>query len=200
MTTDIQRAEETARQLLLEQNPASLPVDVLALRLPRPVIFDTMEHFCQVTRSTMEQLAAGSDCLRDGCTFLWKKNGKAFYLVLYHGSQKSPRRSFTLAHEVGHILLEHPSDGALQEREANAFAAELLMPRALAWECCPSLSPWEPERELAHTFATSLTVARLRLAALENGFSPSPLEQALLRRYRPLLPSSRDVISSVVQP
>ncbi|QMU26600.1 ImmA/IrrE family metallo-endopeptidase [Adhaeribacter radiodurans] len=64
------------------------------------------------------------------------------------------RQRFTIAHEIGHYLLEHQREGVfidkpsnlftivyrdqnsstgefLQEREANAFAAALLMPREL---------------------------------------------------------------------
>jgi len=72
--------------------------------------------------------------------------------TLYVESEDAgPRRSFTVAHEIGHIVLRHtctvafrpsnphsvlrphtigtPSRSTkLQERQANAFAAELLMP------------------------------------------------------------------------
>jgi IrrE N-terminal-like domain len=63
--------------------------------------------------------------------------------------EPAPRRRFTVAHEVGHHLLH--SDGAavlcrpsdvetaqgdvrVREREANRFAAELLMPEAMVRE------------------------------------------------------------------
>ncbi len=47
-----------------------------------------------------------------------------------------PRRRFTLAHEMGHLVMDHGPlllDGAhpLQERQADIFAAELLMPSEL---------------------------------------------------------------------
>ncbi len=50
-----------------------------------------------------------------------------------------PRRQrFTLAHELGHIILNHPPEGrcsareiALFNREADAFASELLVPTQL---------------------------------------------------------------------
>lgn len=46
------------------------------------------------------------------------------------------RRRFTLAHEIGHLLLGHTcnkneGDGSHNETEANIFAAELLMPKVL---------------------------------------------------------------------
>ena len=45
------------------------------------------------------------------------------------------RRRFTIAHEIGHLLLGHGCNknidgGSLNETEANQFAAELLVPTA----------------------------------------------------------------------
>jgi len=47
-----------------------------------------------------------------------------------------PRKRFSIAHEVGHVILEHPEyvfpiegrQDLILEREANAFAAEFLVP------------------------------------------------------------------------
>lgn len=47
------------------------------------------------------------------------------------------RRRYTLGHEIGHMLMEHAgcsgdhSDGSYEEREAQIFAGELLIPAAL---------------------------------------------------------------------
>ena len=46
------------------------------------------------------------------------------------------RRRFTIAHEIGHLLLGHTcndddGDDSHNETEANFFAAELLMPRKI---------------------------------------------------------------------
>ncbi len=193
MPANIQRAREAAIQLLLEQNPATMPVQVQKLRFPVCVLFDSMEGFCRVTNATMAQLREAGDYLRDGCTLIINRKGRRIYLVLY--TNPSGRRlNFTLAHEVGHILLDHRQDGELEEREANAFAAELLMPRILARELTRRLpEEAEPARELAQTFSTSLSVARLRLQHLAG--HPTLLEQRLLKRYGPILPDpSRPLI------
>lgn len=188
MPADILRAEEEARKLLLAQNPAAIPVRVERLRLPAPVLFDSVESFCRVTNTTVDRLDEGSGCLRDGCTVIARRGGRPLYLVLYNEKEKNlRRRSFTLAHEVGHILLGHTQDGDKEEREANAFAAELLMPRALARELRRRLgNPPDVDRELARIFATSLTVARLRLQGMRE--ASAELEERLLKRYGPLLP------------
>jgi Zn-dependent peptidase ImmA (M78 family) len=62
--------------------------------------------------------------------------------ILLHGRQPAPRQRFTLAHELGHHVLGHAASQdtpetlarASDQREvgANAFAGELLVPRAAA--------------------------------------------------------------------
>jgi Zn-dependent peptidase ImmA (M78 family) len=70
--------------------------------------------------------------------------GDAHAIVL-NGSGDSSRRRFTIAHEIGHFVL-HPERcrperggganeaGRMEEREADTFAAELLMPEHLVRE------------------------------------------------------------------
>jgi len=56
--------------------------------------------------------------------------------IMYKRNSAIVRKRFTVAHEIGHILLEHISFGEdtsqhsnkSQEQEANAFARELLVP------------------------------------------------------------------------
>lgn len=65
--------------------------------------------------------------------------------IVLNGAGDSRRRRFTIAHEIGHFVL-HPERcrperggavneaGRREEREADAFAAELLMPERLVRE------------------------------------------------------------------
>ncbi len=64
-------------------------------------------------------------------------------VIAYNKNKPPTRQRFTLAHELGHCLLGHGEQGSTldlsskepEEIEANAFAAELLIPRrALAEE------------------------------------------------------------------
>ena len=56
------------------------------------------------------------------------------YIILYNDAPHIPdaRKRFTLAHELGHYVLRHRSDGEKQEREANCFARNLLAPYWIA--------------------------------------------------------------------
>ena len=101
------------------------------------------------------------------------------------------RRRFTIAHEIGHFVLhrkdeqlfidkgyrvlfrdENSSLGTdVREREANAFAAELLMPRALLMRLARSYQldlgeEGGPVEELAAQFQVSAQAMTFRLASL----------------------------------
>lgn len=88
---------------------------------------------------------------------------------------------FSIAHELGHLVLKHPSsldfceektiqryflDGDT-EAEANAFAAELLMPQPLVQRRC-DVSPVDLDviGGIAADFGTSLVATAIRFAEL----------------------------------
>ncbi|MEM7245998.1 MAG: ImmA/IrrE family metallo-endopeptidase [Acidobacteriota bacterium] len=93
----------------------------------------------------------------------------------------SPRRRFCIAHELGHFLLHGGTSqlasctlemiddyrASREELEANAFAAELLLPRAAFQERCGAGAPTADRvRTLADEFGVSLTATLWRTAEL----------------------------------
>ena len=126
-------------------------------------------------------------------------------------------RNFTLAHELGHILLGHVMEekqdtsgkqvrytrenrrewaGGLDrvdvmEREANMFAARMLSPACALW----GLDLHTPA-EIARACGLPLHVAqkrteRMRVLYLRNLFLKSPVEGALFMRLTPFLLTQR---------
>ena len=51
-------------------------------------------------------------------------------IVMLNSSSPSDKKRLTLAHELGHLVLHSQYGGDDMEQQANAFAAELLMPEA----------------------------------------------------------------------
>ncbi|MCA9678725.1 MAG: ImmA/IrrE family metallo-endopeptidase [Myxococcales bacterium] len=98
--------------------------------------------------------------------------------------EHSGARRFSVAHEIGHCQLGHRSTATAAvcastdvhghvdrgaEAEANAFAAELLMPERLVRRRC-EVSPvsLEPVRAIADNFGVSLLAAALRFVELTS--------------------------------
>ena len=103
-----------ASRLLAEQSAVGHGLWVSSLALPFEVIFDDTEHYASVCGCPVPARGEGV-CVRSG--------GR--YVILYSPGWDIPRVNYTLAHELGHIILGHTGEG--DEREANAFACALLV-------------------------------------------------------------------------
>jgi hypothetical protein len=92
------------------------------------------------------------------------------------------RKRFSIAHELGHFVLGHGEGSEIvcsdedmiaslrdanRESEANAFAGELLLPTALVAKACDVKEvTFDPIRNIADRFRTSLTATALRFVRL----------------------------------
>jgi hypothetical protein len=97
------------------------------------------------------------------------------YKVRYPYHESSDRRlNFTIAHEIGHILLEHllipdkiknEEDHRLEELEADEFAARLLMPRKLIRSC--NYYSIDTVSSYMNVSKTALKIRLLKLGSLD---------------------------------
>jgi Zn-dependent peptidase ImmA (M78 family) len=119
----------------------------------------------------------------DGATAQLVRNGKHAHILVSTRPTDIGSRRFSIAHELGHFVLEHPScaptdlfaparrEPSASERdyeaEANAFAAELLMPSELVQHHC-EMSPVDLEgaRQIARQFSVSILASARRFAEL----------------------------------
>lgn len=117
------------------------------------------------------------------------KNGDGFQAVidgklyiLYDDALSPERKRFTIAHELGHIIMKHsgfPED----ESSANVFASRLLMPACVLHECGV-----QTEEEIMQMCGVSHTAAKYRLERLKvlrerNKWYTHPLERKVRRRF-----------------
>lgn len=167
------RAIEAARRVLAKSGPLKAPVD--------PVEVAERVGLEVVERSKLELHG------REVSGLLLRRKGRTIAIV--NRDHHPRRRRFTLAHEIGHFLL-HPvreayvddvggalarddrsAEGTdLREIEANAFAAELLMPEGLIREEVPSRFGlfFEEDRltQLSDQFGVSKQAMTFRLTNL----------------------------------
>jgi Zn-dependent peptidase ImmA (M78 family) len=143
-----------------------------------------------------------------GC--LWHDGARR--LIHLNGVHGLPRQRFTLAHELGHVRLCH--DGALPvddvatiagntsqpvEIEANAFAAEFLMPRCALEATVEGDPTLDMLVVLAAFYGVSaiMTLFRLRTCGLVSDARAARLRAAIdagehLSRHRALAPAVVD--------
>lgn len=53
---------------------------------------------------------------------------KGHFIIAYNDLKDEPTMRFTLAHELGHIILDHDGKHEYQEKEADCFARNILCP------------------------------------------------------------------------
>jgi Zn-dependent peptidase ImmA (M78 family) len=112
-----------------------------------------------------------------GCDGRLLRSGSDALIVVDTGAFRTAKWRFTIAHELGHLLLHKNMDpfklcterdlndyrGSGREPEANEFAAELLMPKSLFGPRCDVSKPsLRLVRKLADEFATSLSATAIR--------------------------------------
>ncbi len=125
----------TGTQALLRSGLASLPVSVSAVASAFGIkVIDYMSFHEQFENSLDELFHsvsyAGFSLIADGC----------MVAVLNSQLCHAPRRKWTAAHEVGHLLSGHITDPPslltdAHEKEADRFAAELLAPLTVLHFC-----------------------------------------------------------------
>jgi Zn-dependent peptidase ImmA (M78 family) len=116
----------------------------------------------------------------DGISGVFYKKGKELFLGV-HSEDFPTRQRFTIAHEIGHYTL-HADDllhfdknveqmffrteflSSIEEREANIFAAEILMPELLVEKCMQRNI--DSVEEMAEYFKVSTLAMNYRLINL----------------------------------
>lgn len=121
---DYDRAATLACRCLIRLNITSLPVRPLAiLRKCRNTAVYTYQ---QAAEQLQIDMAEFDRRYGDADAFTMRCGNR--YVVCYRQGGNPARLNFTLAHELGHILLNHVEDEAADEAEANCFAGHLLCP------------------------------------------------------------------------
>ena len=169
-----QNARDLAWRVLINEKVTALPVDVVAL--------------CHRLGIKVKYYQPEDD--NDGyCTIFL---GRPWIFV----SQKctTARQRFTVAHELGHILLGHvgkaklvnrepsPTDNPI-EHDANVFASRLLAPACVLW----AMEARTPE-QIAKLCRISYQAASFRAERMEvlygrDKFLTSPLERQVYAQF-----------------
>ena len=187
---DYKRARDLSWRVLLNTGTRELPVKVSRICRGYGV---TLRSY-QVGAPLIRELGLEAQCdISDGFTV---RSGDRCY-VFYNMEQPPGRVRFTIAHELGHVLLGHLGDGehtvynresssedAPEEHMANVFASRLLAPACVLH----ALGAVTPE-QIAAVCDISMAAARFRagrMGVLEQRgkYGASPLERQVLAQFR----------------
>lgn len=164
---DFSRCTAKATELLYEQDLSERILNIQNLKFDKDIIFDTLQSYCQLTRTPISRFASPySNVLKDGCTLRDLKTG--YNVVLYNDDIFHPaHRNWTLAHEVGHIYLEHDKDESIEEIEAHFFASQLFMPEYTLLMMAQNYGSVD-EKSLIEIFGVSYEAAAKRLNTMRK--------------------------------
>ena len=190
---DYKRARDLSWRVLLDTGTRELPVKVSKICGAYGV---TLRSY-QAGEPLIQALGLTAQCdVSDGFTV--RSGGRCY--VFYNAEQAPGRVRFTIAHELGHVLLGHLGEGehtvynrepspedAPEEHTANVFASRLLAPACVLH----ALGAVTPE-QIAAVCDISLSAARFRagrMGVLEQRgkYGASPLERQVLAQFQPYI-------------
>ena len=140
--------------------------------------------------------------MRGSDGFVTKIGGKkAIYLNEQKGTTQ--RRRFTLAHELGHIVLDHPINPIIyrnseidegqkpEEVQANVFARDLLMPAGVL--AALHVTTVDEIIRICNVSRVSAQIRLERLTELykRNKFGAHPLERQVVSQFKDFISSKK---------
>lgn len=167
-----------ARDFIVKNLISKLPVDV----------FDIIKknNWKLITYSSLieNNISEYHNIMENNMGFAENFNGNT-YVIFYDDRINEHFQRFTLAHEIGHILLDHfkiPIEN--REQEANMFAVRLLMPVCVLHEC--RVRSAVEISELCNVSLVSANYRYDRLIILEerNKFYTDPNEIKVKNRFK----------------
>ena len=147
---------KAVRQFIIQNKIKSLPVDLIK------IIHKNGWKFAKYSKSMEIITLIDPNLCVDNWGFTIEIQGK--FIIFYDDLINKGSQNFTLAHEIGHIVLKHylQEMPATMEKEANMFAARLLMPMCVLHEC-----KVETPEDIQNMCSVSNTAARYRFERLQ---------------------------------
>ena len=170
---DFKKATQKATELLCEQDlKFDRVLNVRNLKYDKHVVFDSIQNYCMLTRTPVSTfLDPEKKILHDGCSLFDKRTG--IYIVLNNDEvHYFEHANWTLAHEIGHIYLDHENDGRTEEIEAHHFAAQLFMPEYTIYQMGREYGK-VTAKDLVEIFGVSPEAAQRRINSMNKRCSIS---------------------------
>lgn len=173
---DFKSSGETAVSVLLSSSQETFPVKIKKILRDQGI---SLMDYSQLGKDFNVTI---SETSRDGGV-LWKKDTNE-YVIIFNRENHKPRMIWTIAHELGHILLKHHENinnitYDNMEIEANHFAAELLAPSSII-KVLANYGNTIDVDYLQSTFGLSKQAAEKRIVTLNRKISATIDESVCL--------------------
>ena len=124
----IKARHKASEILLLQEGDLTFPIDVKTIKVPNnDVKFVSYKDYAKLVHIDINELTNNGN-FEDAMVF--RKNSTC--LILYNDDiNNKGRLLWNLAHELGHLILDHKEQNEKTEIEANTFASQLLLPQCL---------------------------------------------------------------------
>lgn len=144
-------AKQLAQKLLKEAGATEAPVSLQRV----------IEHLQKTYELDVRRIDVGEKV--SGLLVVCKEVDTEYATIGFNGSHPWCRRRFTIAHEIGHLLLGHTcnknsENGSHNETEANIFAGELLVPTTFIKKDYPRLRDLKELSKLYRVSDQTLTI------------------------------------------
>ena len=180
--TRFELATTLAYQCLLARNVRTLPVSPESmLRNCANTRLLTVEQAAEALGQPLEWIEKDVSVAEAWTYNLRDENGQPHYIVIVNRDVHPARLNFNLAHELGHILLEHRGGNQNEEWEADCFAMHLLCPAPVVRQMMNRRGRVWAEQVAAQCF---VSVSAVMTAARLPG---RPVDQALEAQVAELL-------------
>lgn len=124
---DYRCATNAAYEILQKYDSCFPQIDIFGIIMSYPnVKVHTYSEAAGMIGLSVYDFAHNVASSEHGFTIYDKNSGHA--LVFFNDIKSEHTIRFTLAHELGHLVLRHKKDGSVEDREANCFARNLLCP------------------------------------------------------------------------
>lgn len=178
-------ATTSAYQTLIYNN-IPLPIDPFKIKLQNIKLkILSMQEFSTRFNVPMEELTQNGS-FNEGYNIVQINKGIKKATILYNEDIISKeRKRFTIAHEIGHIVLGHKEHNENNEKEADTFASQLLLPHCILEQLVKS-GKAVTEIYLKDKFGLSKEAAhisKLQVGKKINSNAVNDLEDIILTMY-----------------
>lgn len=124
---DYKKATNLAYEVLQKYNGVYPQIDILAIAHNYPQVkLHTFSEFASRLGITVADFTNEHSESDTGFTVYDTLNQR--WLMFYNDTKCETTIRFTIAHELGHIVLKHTEDTLIADKEANCFARNVLCP------------------------------------------------------------------------